>query len=508
MLAKRNLMILGLIVLLCVSLPYLVGFQKENSQEEFGGFLINPIDGHSYLAKMRQGAEGEWKFKLPYTSEPGEGAYLYLFYLSLGHLSRLLDLPLIIVFHGARLIASIWLVAIIFRMLSALFKDQQAINAGLLLVLFGSGLGWIAALAGGFTSDFWVAEAYPFLSMYTNPHFTLGLGLMIFSLLPGQRDRLLPNLLVGFLLGMIQPFAVVIIGLVKVIGGSWKIYHQKLKSTTVLQSEWFWSILGFCLTGGGVISYQYWAILTDPVLSQWNQQNITIKPGLLDLLVSLSPALILAGVGVRRAWNDETGKLLIYWAGISLALVFFPWSLQRRFLTGIYFPLAILSVYGLQVLGERTTLKYRHWLILVAFLSLPTNVIVLASGLQAISERNPTIYLDQDLIAGLEWIAGNTNGNDLILTDAEDGLYVPSFTGRRVVYGHPFETVQADKEKAYLDEIFTEVQTGDTLVSELENRDIDYVLVNVDRSENFNEWLQANWREAFKSGEMVIYDRR
>ena len=508
MLGKRYLVIFALIALLLISLPYLTGFQADSSQEQFGGFLINPVDGHSYLAKMQQGIEGDWKFQLPYTSEPGEGAYLFLFYLGLGHLSRLVGISPLYVFHGARFLASLWLILVIYQMLQALFSEEKAIKTGLLLTLFGSGLGWLAVLAGGFTADFWVAEAYPFLSMYTNPHFTLGLGLMIFSLLPQIRDRLFPGLLSGLLLGIIQPFGVVIISLVKIMRGGWTIIQHKTRAKQVFQSSWFWSIFGFCLTGGSVLLYQYRAILSDPVLSQWNQQNITAKPELLDLLISLSPALILGIIGARRAWTNETGKLLIYWAGVCLALVFIPWSLQRRFLTGIYFPLAVLSVFGIEILANRTSLSYRQWLVLVAFLAIPTNLLVLLSGFQGISERNTSIYLDQDLAAGLKWIATNTSENDLVLAGPEDGLYVPSYTGRRVIYGHPFETVQAEQERAFLEEIFFDEKEDDYYGSALEKRAVDYVLINRNQAQDFNSWLGENWLLSYQSNEFLIYARR
>ena len=35
----------------------------------------------------------------------------------------------------------------------------------------------------------------------------------------------------------------------------------------------------------------------------------------------------------------------------------------------------------------------------------------------------------------------------LILSSPEMGLFIPAQTGRRVLYGHPFETVNADAEK-------------------------------------------------------------
>lgn len=505
---RRYLLILILVTIILLSVPYVVGFQAGNSQSQFGGFLINPIDGQSYLAKMLQGARGEWKFKLPYTAEPGEGAFLFLFYLGLGHLSRLAQIPVIVVFHAARLICSIWLIINIDKLLWALFENKREIKIGIFLAVLGSGLGWMAVLGGRFTSDLWVAEAYPFLSMYTNPHFSLGLGLMIYILLPNQQDRLVSNLLTGLLLGLIQPFAVVILCIVRLVQAGLRIYHENIRIKAVLRSGWFWPLMGFCLTGGMVILYQYWAILSDPVLAQWHQQNITLKPQPLDLLISLSPCLILGALGARKAWNQETGKTLVMWAGISLLLVFTPWSLQRRFLTGIFLPLAALSVFGLRALGESTPLKINQWVIVVFFLALPTNLIVIMSGLQAISEKNPDIFIDGDLVRGLQWIDTNTAENDLILADAEHGLYVPSYTGRRVIYGHPFETIRADLEKDFVDRLYNREQADLNYYQVLQDRDVDYVIYKVGHEEGFGNWLSTNLDLVYRSNEISIYSRQ
>ena len=82
----------------------------------FGGFLLNPLDGNSYLAKMQQGASGSWRFTLPFTPEPGEGAYLFLFYLALGHLCRLtgaaVDMDVPYLAGGRRAVFDVYAVAI------------------------------------------------------------------------------------------------------------------------------------------------------------------------------------------------------------------------------------------------------------------------------------------------------------------------------------------------------------------------------------------------------------
>jgi hypothetical protein len=89
-----------------ITLPYLYAAQAGGDEYVFGGFLLNPIDGNSYLAKMYEGWRGDVKFTLPYTTEVSEGGYLFLFYIGLGHLARMIDVPRILVFHAARIISS------------------------------------------------------------------------------------------------------------------------------------------------------------------------------------------------------------------------------------------------------------------------------------------------------------------------------------------------------------------------------------------------------------------
>ncbi|HXV97312.1 MAG TPA: hypothetical protein VEC93_02745, partial [Anaerolineae bacterium] len=43
-------------------LPYLIAVLTAPQGWQFAGILVNPYDGHSYLAKIRQGLEGNWLF--------------------------------------------------------------------------------------------------------------------------------------------------------------------------------------------------------------------------------------------------------------------------------------------------------------------------------------------------------------------------------------------------------------------------------------------------------------
>ena len=78
--------------MLLACLPYLIVSMTTPPELFYTGFLTNPEDGHSYLAKMRQGQRGQWRFTLPYTAEPHEGEFLFTYYVALGHLARVAGL--------------------------------------------------------------------------------------------------------------------------------------------------------------------------------------------------------------------------------------------------------------------------------------------------------------------------------------------------------------------------------------------------------------------------------
>src|SRR5688572_29889563 len=101
-----SVLLLSSLFLLLQALPFVSAQASSDSAHEFGGFLLNPTDGFSYLAKMRQGYDGAWSFTLPYTAEPGQGAAINMYYLLLGHVARGLGWSLVLTFHAARLLGA------------------------------------------------------------------------------------------------------------------------------------------------------------------------------------------------------------------------------------------------------------------------------------------------------------------------------------------------------------------------------------------------------------------
>jgi hypothetical protein len=481
----------------------LVAVSLNSGGSVFGGFLINPVDGHSYLAKMQQGFQGNWRFELPYTARAGSGAYLFLFYLGLGHLGRIFGMPLVLVFHIFRVLGAVFLVRVLYQFNTRLFENKRYQNTGFAVSVLGSGLGWTAVLVGMFTSDFWVAEAYPFLSMYTNPHFTIGLALMIMALMPDRKTSLPVDMALGVILGIIQPFAVVIVLVVRAGCLVMQMIDRKAPGKRLLDSRVLFPIIAFALGGGSVLLYQYWSILADPVLSMWNAQNITQSPGFLDLAISLSPAIILAVLGAKAAWKDNQGKKLVIWAGTSLFLALIPWNLQRRFLTGIYVPIAGISIFGLIEIERMKEILFKKTVVALLVLSIPTNLIVIASGIQAAVKLDPQIYQEEFIYSALDWIGDHAAEDAVILADEEMGLLIPSRTGRNVIYGHPFETVNAGQEIEFVREFFENDQEDHFYNQNILNREVDYIFLNGEGSPNLERWISGTGFELEYKNEAV-----
>jgi len=187
----------SLVVVVIATLPYLVAWWLTPPGKFYTGTLLNPQDGQSYLAKMEQGAAGEWSFTLPYTTEAQQGAPVaYLYYLLLGHISGFLSFPINGVGHAARLLAGWALLLVAYRFIAEFISGVSARRMALAVLAFSSGLGWLLAVLWGLTApDLWVAESNTFLSILVNPHFPLAetLMLLIFLLVAAPLERDAPQ---------------------------------------------------------------------------------------------------------------------------------------------------------------------------------------------------------------------------------------------------------------------------------------------------------------------------
>lgn len=156
-------------------------------------------------------------------------------------------------------------------------------------------------------------------------------------------------------------------------------------------------------------------------------------------------------------------------------MAYSPWALQRRLLVGFYIPIVILAGRG-SVWLEQWNERVGRLLGRVVFaLSLPTTAIVIISGLIAVANDHPLLTLDRDEYRALRWIETHTPQEALVYAAPETGLIIPAFTGRRVIYGHPFETADAEAEGNWVVATLKTAGSEVDFIQQLQERGVDYI---------------------------------
>ena len=477
---NKKIILLLCLFLLVISIPYLISSIIVPKNYHFSGFLSNPIDGHSYLAKMQEGRNGEWLFTLPYSREHGDGVFLFTYYILLGHIARILSLPNIIVFHASRLINAAFLFFMIFMFIKDHFEPGKILYA-IAYLIFGSGLGWILILFGYPSSDVKIPEIYPFYASFTNPHFPLAIGMMllIFKLFRTEfRFKHIALLCLSTALVIIQPFCMIIIlgvlGILTII--EWRsISKSRINSLLSM-------IIPTLIFG----SYLLYITKYNTQISVWNSQNLTPSPPIWDLVISLSPMIILAFPGIINILKrrDKLFYPLIIWMGFALVLAYLPVDLQRRLLIGIYIPIGILGLYGMNLVINSTGKNWKPIRDAIFAITLPTNLLLIIISLNFAANRYPNMDIKMNVWQSLQWVDQNIPSDSLILATPEIGLYIPAYSNNRVIYGHPFETINQTLNKNNVERFFTGMSPSEQQVY-LKDEGVDYILVNNDDGNDF-----------------------
>ncbi|MCB0211437.1 MAG: hypothetical protein KDJ52_19010 [Anaerolineae bacterium] len=513
----RWVMMWTVLIVAVSALPLLIAWAMTPPGWNFTGILVNPLDGHSYLAKMEQGATGHWLFHLTYTPEPHAGAFLFTFYVGLGHVARLTGLPLVVVFHLARLLAGVGLLLTVYRFIAHITMSIVERRLAFLLIGTASGLGWLGLIFGAFPIDFWVPEAFVHYSLHANPHFPLGLMLMLLVLMqvvwPYTQALLLSRIvmptLLAILLAIVLPFAVVIVWLLlaALIGRTVLIHKGRLLWSHI------WPTLG--VVGGSlpVVGYQYWVTITNPILAGWNAQNVTSTPPVMNVILGfgiIGGLALIKIVHIIRQKGRETSEgewLLCLWVIISIGLLYVPFTLQRRFITGLHIPLAILAAIGLRrwlTQSKRSTLFQQRIVLSVVVVGLLETLLVWGLPILFIKQQTidslttSVLFIQDDEAAAFQWLRDNTKPDDVVLASPRIGMWVPGQTGARAFYGHPFETVAAEDKKAQVEAFYRGDQPSTSPAS-------DYIFYGVSEQAIGRPQYLQELPVVFSSGNVTIY---
>ena len=493
------------IALLWANLPYLVGYANSTPTNHFGGFFLYEQDGYSYLAKMRQGAQGAWDFHLPYTSEDEyqTGGLALMFYIVVGKLAALgIDYQLI--YHGSRLLSSWLLLVVLKRFLNRFICDPrwQVTTWWVLLLSGGWGLLFSTLINSRYVAYELIApDAHLFTLLYGPPHVIFGFALLLiwigYTLDSFQTDQaqlpirlVLANLQGGITALSREAYGPVFAGLFAAYLIAFTLQHRRIP----------WRegaiVAGSSILAGAYGVYMLIAYRTIPGFIAWYQQNPFESPGLIDFVLGFAPLLLLALIG-RRALKDLPASsertLLMTWLLAAPVMTYLPIAISRRMIAGWQIPLSIFAAYGLLQLWR----KRRAFAIAASISLVPATLLIILGGTARVTAQQPPLYQSAAELAALNWLGANTTDRDVVLSEWEFGNLVPIYANARVFIGHPIETIDYKTKRTLVDQFFAATDSAQRR-DFIQRWHITVIAAKADRALN-------DFPIVFQSGNVTLY---
>ncbi len=463
--ADRKAWTLILTVVLFTLLPYLFGAWLALGRKYF--WINHNIDDNCvYLAWIKQAQEGHFFFENRFTTDPQPRLSTNLFFWAIGTIARYTHLPVLLLFHLARMalgIVWLWTLWLFYKRL----LPEGARLPALWLACVSAGLGWLFWRDAGINApiDTWQVEAFTFLSLYLNPLFVVGTLLMTACLYDlwravqdGQWRYAVRAGVWALLLGNVHSYDVM------QVAGAWLVF---LLVTAIMERRfdrrrWLMTLTAG-LIGLPTVVYQYWLYQVDPIFRH-RADVPTSAPPLWHVLAGYAPLLLLAMVAVVILWRENRHReepflFLLCWAVVGVGLqylprifgaigVHLPMNFERKMVMGAHLPLCALAGWGLWLLVRHLPAR-RAMLIsaLVIALTTPSNVRwLIRDGHNLIRNMANTgmhrAYMEPEEWEAIQWLAQNTRPEEAVLTFPSFGVFIPPFAGNRVYAGHWGETPQ------------------------------------------------------------------
>ncbi|NDJ59773.1 MAG: hypothetical protein GYB67_01540 [Chloroflexi bacterium] len=464
---------------------------------QFMGVLHNYQDGATYLSKMALGENGSWLVTFQHTPEPHAGAFIQVLYVLLGQLARVMGMPSLVLFHVARVGAALLMYAALYQLAASIWTRVRTRRIFFVLVAVGSGLGWLFAPLTQIATfpDFpLLPEAFPLYSTFMNVHFPLTLaclallaGMFIVAFRPGaDTDPALDHAwpIAGFLsvaLAFLYPQALVPIG--GALGLYMLIRWWQMRRIDLRGLRW---LLAVILPAVPIAVYYMSVVSYNPAFAEWNAQNITPTPSPIIMAIGFGIPLILALPGIYRAarrFERDGNRIMLLWLLAIIVMIYLPTNIQRRFAVGMMIPIAYFATRAMEdVWIARISRRWRGFVfvLFIPLLALSQLFMLFLPALPAVF-GNPQlaqgVFLERDYRIVYEWFSRSPEPEELVvLASPNASVWLPGWSdGARVVYGHPFETLDAEAKKLSVLDWYLAADGFDCRAL-LERWEVDYIL--------------------------------
>ena len=476
----------AVMIALILALPTLSASRNIPPDGQYTGALVVPsgfqVDYYSHMAKLWQGARGDWAYRLLFTTEPHEGLIgVQGFYVLLGALSQNAPYDFPFLYHAARFVFNVLLIMALGEFIARFFSKSHERWVALIFATLVTGWGWLMySLVPALTVpdapiEFWLMDAYHLTGGLFMPHFSAAALLQLLTLLllddwrqKGGIARIGLLTLVMAANAVVQPYIVLLMLPLCALYALYTLVILPYRADQPIQRRIVWLVVP--MAAQGILAVAQYLVLTgDPVWRNFTAQNITLSPSPIHYLFGYAPFLIpiiiaLIALFRRKAVRWPTQEqahwlIPILWSVLVMVLIYAPFPTQRRYLLGVQSVLGVLAAWGWIRLVMLRFGK-RLWLVTIAYVGSAMIALMLLLTLN-IAGLNPQVhpeaYVNADEQQAATWIRENTPPNAHLLTVLNgqgqgSGGRVVWLTGRTVYLGHWIETTHfASKVQAVMD---------------------------------------------------------
>lgn len=410
-------LVVAVAVLLAV--PWLKAWLEPPAGRAFAGAFLYQDDHLQYLSFVEQAARGEWLFVNKFDPRPQRPFLFNAGWWAAGRLSAVLRVPIEVGWFAWGLVAAAVLVLGIRRMLALGGRAGAALDWGTVLVLIGSGLGWVRLLGGAPTAQ--IADLtfsfFPWMQLTAGAHGTLGTALLVWALtlhlewLRQGRPRW-RWIAAAWILGLSRPFDLATFLLVAAATSALDAGARRDRAWTDL--AWL----------APVLFYDGLAFALHPSFGGWSgRQNVVPLPGAGALAAALGPALALAAWAFARWRIDGTVRsTLAAWVLTAGLLLGSGLGFASQFATSLG-PAVLLAV----ALGAP-----RRLLPGLALLLSPTTLVLWWSVVRPV----PELFPPRDYRAAAMALAPECAPGDVVYGPGDPSLFVAGLTPCHTAFGH------------------------------------------------------------------------
>lgn len=473
--ALRDVWPVFLALAVLTTLPYAAAVLRAPRGYVFTGVLTAYDDTFTYFAWMRQSADGHLLMCDLFTSEPQSCEFFLPLWSLLGVIAGVTHLSIPLTFHVARLLAGLLLLIAARPVAISVMKSRTRGRYSLWLYAMSGGLGWLVyflknridwfnASPGSGSVDLNMPEAIAFRSVFAQVHFAVAAALifasikLLFSaLVERKRSRALVAGVLVSLLAVVHPYLVVV---VCAVAGVAIVTWPWLKDGQSARRSDYRSVAGITAAFGATtfpgLAYLVYLNKSNEVLREWLRITDTLSPPPWEYALGFGIAGVVSVVGFRLMWGDPYGRLLLIWAVVQAALLYAPFSFQRRLVEGLQLPLSIAASIALFWIARRvfrgaTAARYRGLFLtgVIAFASLTNFGFVIGQIVaRSSSSTDSRRYVPADLVAAFDWLRTNSDHDAVLFSSYLTGNLAPSMTGLRVFLGHYGQTLRSDEKGA------------------------------------------------------------